>query len=286
MVRLAEVGPVRAGFWRCAGCCRCWLLAVGRGAGGRAARAGRSCRADRRSAACSSPRTLAAWHVGILQTKLANATLFGNFASFLFAIYGFVLLRRLPGRCRRRLLLAGRSGPLCCWAAATSCRHVNLVGDLFCLLAGPVLHLLLIAVDRARRSLAAFPTLFIATAAGALPLLLLALATGRDGAADRLVAGHPAVGRQPAVRQSLLVLLWAICPDGDGLGLLTQPFAAAAIGWVGLRRAAGDACVMGALFVCAGAGADPAAPEDGRGPLQQHRAGPLIGMASVSPPST
>ena len=66
---------------------------------------------------------LAAWHEGILSTKLANATLFGNFASFLFAIYGFILLRRLPrpdagsGAAARR----GRHRS-CCSAAATSSR--------------------------------------------------------------------------------------------------------------------------------------------------------------------
>ncbi len=36
---------------------------------------------------------LAAWHYGILRTKMANATLFGNSSTFLFALYGFFLAR-------------------------------------------------------------------------------------------------------------------------------------------------------------------------------------------------
>ena len=66
---------------------------------------------------------LAAWHDGILRTKLANATLFGNFASFLFAIYGFILLRSLPGRVQGAGAAArrGRHGPAA-RAAASSCR--------------------------------------------------------------------------------------------------------------------------------------------------------------------
>ena len=39
---------------------------------------------------------LAAWHVGIGLTKLANASLFGNASSFVLVVYGFVILRRLP----------------------------------------------------------------------------------------------------------------------------------------------------------------------------------------------
>src|SRR5690349_19568411 len=95
MVRLADVGPVAAGFWRLALAAPFLALIAWRQQQGRrfpgglmvllVALGGLFFAAD-----------LAAWHAGILRTKLANATLFGNFASFLFAIYGFVLLRRLP----------------------------------------------------------------------------------------------------------------------------------------------------------------------------------------------
>ena len=96
---------------------------------------------------------LAAWHEGILRTKLANATLFGNFASFLFAIYGFVLLRSLPRpRCRRSRCCSPRSARRCCSATASSCRARHFTGDLLALLAGLFYALYLIAVDRARQS--------------------------------------------------------------------------------------------------------------------------------------
>ena len=39
---------------------------------------------------------LAAWHAGIHLTKLGNATLFGNVASFAFAAWGLLLARRWP----------------------------------------------------------------------------------------------------------------------------------------------------------------------------------------------
>ncbi|GAA3256738.1 hypothetical protein GCM10020258_16480 [Sphingomonas yabuuchiae] len=39
---------------------------------------------------------LGAWHIGIRQTTMANATLFGNSATFIFPLYGF--WRPAPGR--------------------------------------------------------------------------------------------------------------------------------------------------------------------------------------------
>jgi drug/metabolite transporter (DMT)-like permease len=254
MVRLADVGPVAAGFWRLA--LALPLLAVlatwhRRGRGQQlpswslvaaVAVGGLFFAAD-----------LAAWHVGILQTKLANATLFGNFASFLFAIYGFVLLRRLPGRVPTIALLLAVFGTALLLGRSYELSHENLVGDLFCLLAGLFYTFYLIAVDRARRSLAAFPTLFIATAAGALPMLLFALALGETVLPTNwwpvvlLSVGSQLIG------QSLLVFAMGhLSPMVTGLGLLTQPIAAAAIGWAvyGERLATLD--VMGALLVCAG----------------------------------
>jgi drug/metabolite transporter (DMT)-like permease len=179
--------------------------------------------------------------------------LFGNFASFLFAIYGFVLLRRMPGRVPSTALLLAVFGTALLLGRSYELSHVNLVGDLFCLLAGLFYTFYLVAVDRARRSLAAFPTLFIATAAGTLPLLLFALALGETvvptewGPLILLSVGSQLIG------QSLLVFAMGhLSPMVTGLGLLTQPIAAAAIGWAvyGERLATLD--VMGAVFICAG----------------------------------
>jgi hypothetical protein len=39
---------------------------------------------------------LAAWHIGILKTKMANATLFANAASLFFPIWGFLVARAWP----------------------------------------------------------------------------------------------------------------------------------------------------------------------------------------------
>ena len=97
MVRLAQdvshIGPISAGFWRLALAAPFLaFLAVRQGRGEPFPRW--SLIAAVAAGGIFFAADLAAWHAGILITKLANATLFGNFASFLFAIYGFILLRR------------------------------------------------------------------------------------------------------------------------------------------------------------------------------------------------
>lgn len=252
MVRLADVGPVAAGFWRLAlAVPLLGVLAYWQGRGqvrpswaliGAVTVGGLFFAAD-----------LGAWHVGILQTKLANATLFGNFASFLFAIYGFILIGRMPGRIPAIALGMAVLGTIFLLGRSYELSSDNLVGDLFCLLAGLFYTFYLIAVDRARRSLAAFPTLFIATLAGMLPLLLAAMAFGEKIMPDDwtgvilLSVGSQLIG------QSLLVFAMGhLSPVVTGLGLLTQPIAAAAIGWTVYDERLGLLDFAGAALVCIG----------------------------------
>ena len=255
MVRLAEqdgVGPVAAGFWRLALALPLLaLLAVWQGRGrklpswslvGAVVVGGLFFAAD-----------LASWHVGIKMTKLANATLFGNFASFLFAIYGFVLIGRVPGAVPIAALVLAALGTFLLLGRSYELSHDNLIGDLWCLLAGVFYTFYLIAVDKARRTLSPFPTLAIATAAGALPLLLFALALGeqvmpRDWTPLLLLA----VGSQLFGQSLLVFAMGHLSPMVTGLGLLTQPIAAAAIGWFIYGETLGVFDAAGALLICVG----------------------------------
>ncbi len=251
MVRLADVGPVAAGFWRLA-------LAVpflaffawrhSRGAPfpgwalvGTIVLGGLFFAAD-----------LAAWHEGIVRTKLANATLFGNFASFLFAIYGFFLLRSLPRPVQAGALALAALGTALLLGSSFELSPQHFTGDLFAILAGTFYTFYLIAVDRARRTMQAWPVLAIATAAGTLPLLLLATALG-----EQVMPGdwRPVVllslGSQVIGQGLLVYAMGHLSPVVTGVGLLTQPIAAAAIGWLvyGERLSATDA--LGAVLIAA-----------------------------------
>ena len=56
---------------------------------------------------------LAAWHAGILLTKLGNATLFGNISSFIFAAWGLWLVRRWPSAVQALALPSPRPAARC-----------------------------------------------------------------------------------------------------------------------------------------------------------------------------
>ena len=95
LVRLADSGPVAAGFWRLAlALPLIWLIAW---------RAGEPVfGVPRRVAllvalgALAFAFDLASWHVGIELTRLGNATLFGNSGSIILMVWGLIAARRAP----------------------------------------------------------------------------------------------------------------------------------------------------------------------------------------------
>ena len=228
LVRLADVGPVAAGFWRLALAVPFLAFLAWRQQSGRPA-PGWGLVAAVAVGGLFFAADLAAWHEGIVRTKLANATLFGNFASFLFAIYGFVLLRRLPGPLQGGALLLAAAGTALLLGGSfeLSPRHVS--GDLLALLAGVLYFFYLVAVDRARRVMAPFPVLAIATAAGALPLLLLALGLGERVVPEDWTGIVLLSVSSQLLGQGLLVYAMGhISPVVVGLCFLTQPALSAA----------------------------------------------------------
>jgi drug/metabolite transporter (DMT)-like permease len=250
MVRLADVGPVAAGFWRLALAVPFLALVAWRQQRGRTA-PGLGLVALVVLGGLFFAADLAAWHEGILRTKLANAALFGNFASFLFAIYGLILVGRLPRPIQLAALLLAAAGTLLLLGGSYELSRVHFSGDLLALLAGLFYTFYLIAVDRARRTMKPWPVLAIATAGGALPLLLFALALGepvmpRDWAPIVLLS----VSSQLIGQGLLVYAMGHVSPVVTGLCFLTQPIASALIGWLAFaeRLSAGDG--IGALLIC------------------------------------
>lgn len=255
MVRLADVGPVASGFWRVALALPFLVLLGWRQQRGReappwpliglVALGGLFFAAD-----------LAAWHVGIGMTKLANASLFGNASSFILVLYGFVMLRRLPQRAQVLALALAAAGAALLMGSSYELSPKNFTGDLFTLAAGLLYTGYLVAVDRARRTMAPLPVLAIASAAAAPPLLLLALLLGQPVMpADWTPLLILSFGSQ-VVGQGLLVYAFGhLSPVVVGLGLLAQPAAGAAIGHFAYGEsfsaadAAGAALIAGALVL-------------------------------------
>lgn len=251
MVRLADVGPIAAGFWRLALAVPFLAFFAWRSEGGKG-RPTTGLIATIIVGGLFFAADLASWHEGILRTKLANATLFGNSSSFLFAIYGFFLLRTLPTRLQVAAIALAVVGTVLLLGGSYELSPQNFTGDLLAILAGVFYCFYLIVIDRARKVMAPMPVLAIATAAGAVPILLFSLAMGEQVMPENwlpvilLSAGSQLIG------QGLLVYAMGhLSPVVVGVGLLTQPVAAAGIGWLAYRETFGPMDLVGAVLICA-----------------------------------
>lgn len=251
MVRLADVGPVAAGFWRLALAIPV-LLFLAFGLSRESVRIERALVVMLAIGGLFFAADLASWHYGIVRTKLANATLFGNSASFIFAAYGFVLLRRLPGLVPAVALFLALAGTILLLGSSYEASPLYLVGDLFTILAGLFYTFYLIAVDRARRTLAPLPVLALSTVAGALPLLAMAHLIGEQVMpGDWTPVLALAIGSQVIGQGLLVYAVGHVSPVVVGLSLLTQPAVTALIGWLAYRETFTLTDLAGALLICA-----------------------------------
>jgi drug/metabolite transporter (DMT)-like permease len=249
MVRLADVGPVAAGFWRVA-IALPFLWVVARAAGQRAHWPSRPLVIAILIAAIFYVLDLAAWNAGIRMTKLGNATLFGNTGSFVFAIYGLWLAHRLPSPKQAGALILAVCGAALLMSSSYELSPANFTGDLLTLVGGLLYGGYLVFVERARTELQPLPLLFLATLFGAPMLLAISAGLGeRIWPHDWTPLVIFALSSQ-VIGQGLLVYsIGTLPPLVVGLALLTQPAISAAIGWLayGERLSAMDA--LGALAI-------------------------------------
>ena len=94
-VRLADTGPVSAGFWRLALAIPFFAL-LARANGQRLGGVPRGVLLAVMAGGIFFALDLSSWHLGIELTRLGNATLFGNSGSILIVAWGLFVLRRAP----------------------------------------------------------------------------------------------------------------------------------------------------------------------------------------------
>lgn len=255
LVRMADTGPVAAAFWRLSLALPVLLLLALH---------------ERRRRPAQTPvlspgiillclfaglffaADLASWHLGILMTQMANATLFGNSASIILAIWAIIIARRWPYLAEAASVVLAIAGALLLMGASVETSHERLVGDLLCLLAGILYAGYMLAMQRARGALGPWQTLAISTAAGCLPLLGFAWLLG-----ETILPGDWTPVLLLALSSQLIgqgLLVYALphfSPLVVGLALLVQPAMAALIGWAsyGERLTAGE--IVGAVLVAA-----------------------------------
>ena len=248
-VRHADVGPVAAGFWRIAlaipvllvlcGVARQPVRGIDRRLLGLIVVGGLAFAAD-----------LASWHVGILRTTLANATLFGNSATLIFPVYGFLIARSWPSRGQGFALLLALVGAGLLMGRSASLSRAQLVGDLFCLLAGVLYAGYFIVMARARDRLAPLPVLAVSTVASAPPLLLAAWALGeRIWPGDWTPLFGLALASQVVGQGLMIYAIGRLSALVIGIGLLVQPIVAALAGWAWYDELPGAFDLVGAALV-------------------------------------
>ena len=250
-VRLADVGPVAAGFWRLA-MATPLLFVAAVAMGDRPARSSRGLWGVLAIAGLAFAADLASWHLGIVRTTLANATLFGNSATLLFPIYGFIVARMWPSRMQGLALALAAVGGALLLGRSASLSSKHLVGDLFCLFAGLLYAIYFILMARARERLAPLPALALSSLATVPPLLILALALG-----EHVMPGNwwpliaLAVISQLIGQGCLIYALGHLTPLVIGIALLIQPIVAAAFGWGLFNERLAAADMLGAVLVAA-----------------------------------
>lgn len=251
MVRLADVGPVAAGFWRLA-LALPFLFLTARIARQPAHWPSRALIITIGIAAIFYSLDLASWNAGIRMTKLGNATLFGNTGSFVFAAYGLWLAHRMPSAKQFGAMALAVGGAALLMSGSYELSPKNFTGDLLTLVAGLLYGGYLIFVERGRTSLQPMPLLILATSFSIPILLVISVGLGeRIWPHDWTPLLVFALSSQ-VIGQGLLVYsIGTLPPLVVGLALLTQPVISAAIGWIAYRETLSVRDAIGALAIAA-----------------------------------
>lgn len=250
LVRLADVGPVAAAFWRLTLALPFLILLALPGLRrtaptirewGALVWSGLFFAAD-----------LAAWHIGILYTKITNATIFGNMSGLMLPIWGLVVLRQRPKPLQAIALALAAAGAAVMMGGSYELSPRYLHGDLLCLLAGALYAAYLLIVQGVRGRLDSWSVLAMSTLFSIPPLLLCALWLG-----ERIMPGDWTPLVVLALTSQLIgqgLLTYAIgwfTPLVLGLSLLLQPAVSAVLGWILFGEWLSVTDMMGTMAVAA-----------------------------------
>lgn len=248
-VRLSDTGPIASGFWRMT-LAAPLLLGGALATGWRPAGLARALWIILALSGICFAADLASWHLGILKTTLANATLFGNSAVLIFPLYGFLVARALPTPSQGTALLLALIGGALLMGRSYQLHPSQLAGDLLSLLAGLLYTIYFIFMARVRATMAPLPALALVTIASVLPLLAFAMAFGeRILPHDWTPLLALALVSQVIGQGLMIYALGQLPPLVVGIGLLIQPVVAATVGWIIYGERLGTADWIGGILV-------------------------------------
>lgn len=253
-VRLADSGPVSAGFWRLVlplpilG-----LLALRQQRITQSPAIALAAWMAVATAGVFFALDLASWHIGISHTRLGNASLFGNSGSLILMAWGLAAARRWPSRYEIAAILAATAGAAILLGRSLDIDRTSLIGDLFCILAGFFYVFYILLIQQARGRFDNWGLLFHSTLAGAPVLLTIALVLGEPVWPHNwwpLIA--LALGSQ-LIGQGLIVFsLRHFSTLIVGVVLLTQPALSILTGWLAFDETMGMLDGLGMALIAAG----------------------------------
>jgi len=251
-VRMADSGPVSAGFWRLFLPLPVLAILALRQRGPVRTVASLSAWLLIATAGVAFALDLASWHIGIAYTRLGNASLFGNSGSLILMVWGLVAARRLPRPIELSAIVAAISGAVILLGRSLEIDHVTLIGDLFCILAGVFYFFYIMLLQGARDRFESWELLFASTLASAPVMLAIALWLGEP------VWPHvwwPLVALafcSQVVGQGLIVFaLRHFSALIIGVVLLTQPAVSILIGWLVFGETMGPLDAFGMALIAA-----------------------------------
>lgn len=248
-VRVADTGPVAAGFWRLF-LALPFLALLAKANGQRLTGMGAKTLALVALGAVTFALDLASWHIGIEMTRIGNATLFGNAGSIVLLFWGFLMARTLPGRLEWLAIIFALAGAAILMGRSLEISHETLIGDLFSVTAGLLYAVYLLTLQNARGSFGSWSLLVWVSLFGAPVLLAIALVLGEPVWPQ---AWGPIVGLfilSQLVGQGLMVFALRYFPPlVVGLALLTQPAVASIYGWLAFGEVLSGMDIVGMIMV-------------------------------------
>jgi drug/metabolite transporter (DMT)-like permease len=265
-VRLSDVGPIAAAFWRCA---LAWpVIAIA------AMRETRS--SNRRpehgwliAGGLFFGADLATWHIAIGMTTVANATLLANLAPLFVAPAAWLLWRERVNRTFLLGLLLALAGTAILMGEGLGLHRERLAGDAISVLAAAFYAGYLLLVSHLRRhDHSAMQILSWSSATVAVVLLPIAWLAGETILPQSLYGWGVLAGLAMLSHvggQGLITYSMATLPASfSAVGLLIQPLAAAVLAWMllherfGAQQAVAGAVILGGILLCRLASRAPA----------------------------
>ena len=249
LVRFADCGPIATGFWRLA-LATPFLFFVGYRFGFRFSALGKSIIWLAIIAGLFFGVDIILWHIGIFQTKMANATLFANCASLILVVYGIFVARKMPSKWESAAVLFAFVGAALLMGQSLDLSPLHFQGDILSLGAGLTYTVYLVLMMRVRQNTESWGALGMASAVAAVILLTASIVAGEQVVPT---VWWPVVllafTSQFFGQGCLTYALPHFSPLVIGLALLLQPALSAAAGWLAFGETLTTMDFMGSALV-------------------------------------